>query len=84
MRRLQVRQKIAERSQLQDQPKVEPTEVPQPVVDTGTEDGPIFIAFARVFSGTLRSGQELYVLGPKYDPSTMMDSNVDPSLTLKV
>ncbi|KXS21129.1 P-loop containing nucleoside triphosphate hydrolase protein [Gonapodya prolifera JEL478] len=26
------------------------------------------IAFARVFSGTLRPGQEIYVLSPKYDP----------------
>ncbi|XP_072134443.1 elongation factor-like GTPase 1 isoform X1 [Mobula birostris] len=28
-----------------------------------------FIAFARVYSGTIRRGQKLYVLGPKYDPS---------------
>jgi len=28
-----------------------------------------FIAFARVYSGTVRKGQHLYVLGPKYDPS---------------
>lgn len=27
-----------------------------------------FIAFARVFSGTLRVGQELFVLGPKHNP----------------
>ncbi len=28
-----------------------------------------FLAFARVFSGTLRPGQSLFVLGPKYDPA---------------
>uniref|UniRef100_UPI00398E9012 elongation factor-like GTPase 1 isoform X2 n=1 Tax=Pristiophorus japonicus TaxID=55135 RepID=UPI00398E9012 len=28
-----------------------------------------FIAFARVYSGTIRKGQKLFVLGPKYDPS---------------
>ncbi len=28
-----------------------------------------FVAFARVYSGTLRPGQRLYVLGPKYDPA---------------
>jgi len=28
----------------------------------------IFIAFARVFSGTIRRGQTIHVLGPKYDP----------------
>ena len=31
-------------------------------------DGTAFIAFARVFSGTLKPGQDVYVLGPKYDP----------------
>ena len=30
-----------------------------------------FIAFARVFSGTLRIGEKVYVLGPKYDPSSI-------------
>ena len=28
-----------------------------------------FIAFARVFSGNLKAGDEIFVLGPKYDPS---------------
>eukprot|EP00794_Sanderia_malayensis_P009497 gene9497-10491_t len=28
-----------------------------------------FVAFARIFSGTLRKGQQLYVLGPKYNPA---------------
>ena len=32
------------------------------------DDEEAFIAFARIFSGTLRKGQKLYVLGPKYDP----------------
>lgn len=46
-----------------------------------------FIAFARVYSGTLRRGQELYVLGPKYDPSmktNTSDEAIDPNLKLKV
>ena len=63
-------------------PLSEPT---APVQEEKVEEtGPVFIAFARVFSGTLRKGQELYVLGPKYDPSTMKVDNVDPNLTLKV
>ena len=33
------------------------------------ENETAFVAFARVFSGTLKPGQKLYVLGPKYDPS---------------
>ena len=32
-------------------------------------DDQVFIAFARVFSGTVRKGQKLYVLGPKHDPA---------------
>lgn len=31
-----------------------------------------FVAFARIFSGTLKKGAKLYVLGPKYDPSTRL------------
>ncbi len=39
------------------------------------EDGEVaqvkeaFIGFARLYSGTIRVGQKLYVLGPKYDPT---------------
>ncbi|XP_071518926.1 elongation factor-like GTPase 1 [Panulirus ornatus] len=32
----------------------------------------VFVAFARVFSGTLQAGQKVYVLGPKHDPSTAL------------
>ena len=31
-------------------------------------NGDIFVGFGRVFSGTVRAGQTIYVLGPKYDP----------------
>jgi len=34
----------------------------------------VFIAFARVFSGTVRRGQTLYVLGPKHDPCKVLDA----------
>ena len=34
----------------------------------GDENETTFVAFARVFSGTLKPGQKMYVLGPKYDP----------------
>ena len=36
-----------------------------------------FVAFARVFSGTLRPGSEVYVLGPKYDPGTVLQKQKD-------
>lgn len=28
-----------------------------------------FIAFARVYSGVVKKGQRVFVLGPKYDPA---------------
>jgi len=28
----------------------------------------VLIGFARIFSGTIREGQKIYVMGPKYDP----------------
>ncbi|XP_071508602.1 elongation factor-like GTPase 1 [Diadema antillarum] len=33
-----------------------------------SESEETFLAFARVFSGTIRKGQKLYVLGPRHDP----------------
>lgn len=83
LRRQQVRQKLAEFSLQQEQGKMFEVEEPQVNLKEVIEDAPIFVAFARVFSGTLRRGQELYVLGPKYDPSTMED-DIDPNLILKV
>lgn len=34
--------------------------------DCGNDE--VFIAFARVYSGTLRPGDKIYVLTPKHDP----------------
>ena len=92
-RRLQVRQKHAElmekRAGLAEGGKAEESAPETPAADTASNPtnqdcGQVFIAFARVFSGTLRRGQQLYVLGPKYDPSCDKDDNVDSNLTLKV
>lgn len=63
----------------------------QPTVDKKADDCPtkeeeqsaIFVGFARVFSGTLRKGEEIFVLGPKYHPS-MKKEAIDISLTLEV
>ena len=35
-----------------------------------------FLAFARVYSGTLKKGQKLYVLGPKHDPQVSLSQEV--------
>ena len=83
LRRQQVRQKLAEFSLQQKSGEMFEVEESQETPKVVIEDAPIFVAFARVFSGTLRRGQELYVLGPKYDPSTMED-DIDSNLTLKV
>ena len=45
---------------------------PDEVEDTNTPKQ-VFIAFARVFSGTVRPGQELLVLGPKYNPLVALE-----------
>ncbi|XP_053668586.1 elongation factor-like GTPase 1 [Anopheles marshallii] len=37
----------------------------------------IFLAFARVYSGTLRKGSRVFVIGPKYDPRTMHSNDSD-------
>ena len=84
---MQVRQKHAELMQQQEQQKLEPTsEISESNVQIVEEEKEknIFVAFARVFSGTLRKGMQMYVLGPKYDPSKKMEREIDPSLTLKV
>lgn len=36
------------------------------------EEAEELLAFARVFSGTLKPGQEVYVLGPKHDPAALL------------
>jgi len=36
-------------------------------------DEQVFIAFARVFSGTVKRGASLYVLGPKHDPALVLE-----------
>lgn len=36
------------------------------------EDEDVFIAFARVFSGCLKKGTSVYVLGPKHDPASAL------------
>lgn len=40
-----------------------------PVEDIFDERDEVLVAFARIYSGTLKVGQEIAILGPKYDPS---------------
>lgn len=43
-------------------------EVDEELEDLFDEKDEVLIGFARIYSGTLRVGQEISVLGPKYDP----------------
>ena len=36
------------------------------------------LAFARVYSGTIKKGQQLYVLGPKHDPRESLGNDLAP------
>ena len=42
----------------------------------------IFLAFSRIYSGTIRRGQDLFILQPRYDPSDdkMADTETDTPL----
>ena len=85
LRRQLVRQRHAElQQQQQEQRLTEPQEPSVVEAIKEEEENQVFIAFARVFSGTLRKGQQLYVLGPKYNPSSRTSDNVDDNLVLKV
>lgn len=39
--------------------------------DEANTDDEVFIAFARIYSGTLRKGDTIYALMPKHDPRQM-------------
>ncbi|KAK3919473.1 Elongation factor-like GTPase 1 [Frankliniella fusca] len=76
---------------------IDESAVSQKSIDEGTyhaestkpADEDVFIAFARVFSGKIHVGQELFVLGPKHNPALVINKErkgeiiVDPTLTLK-
>ncbi|CAI8045879.1 Elongation factor-like GTPase 1 [Geodia barretti] len=71
------KRRAAVKQRLKDQENLSSTEKSQ---KEGEEDGEkreeeeersVFLAFARIYSGTLRRGQEVYVLQPRYDPQEM-------------
>ena len=36
-------------------------------------DKNVFLAFARIYSGTIRAGQKIFVLSPRHDPKLFVD-----------
>ncbi|XP_064474853.1 elongation factor-like GTPase 1 [Ornithodoros turicata] len=88
-RREEARRRHAERmAQANDTSVGLPETVGTPIEDQKTEveeqEDTVFVAFARVFSGTLRRGQKVFVLGPKHDPAKFLEKGreVNPELTL--
>lgn len=76
--------RISKENMMKSQDGVKPT--PSVISETTQDDDSsdeVFIAFARVFSGNIRTGDKLFVLGPKHDPSKVQkDRNIDPNLKL--
>ncbi|XP_038129744.1 elongation factor-like GTPase 1 [Cyprinodon tularosa] len=68
-------EKRLEGAALPDGPPVEAKTPSLPPKDTKEEEEEeeqqreVFIAFARIYSGTVKKGQRLFILGPKYDPA---------------
>uniref|UniRef100_A0A1E1XEZ5 Ribosome assembly protein 1 n=1 Tax=Amblyomma aureolatum TaxID=187763 RepID=A0A1E1XEZ5_9ACAR len=94
-RREQARQRHAERMALtaagQESPDIQKNgHAYTPIVEEDApqekdDDETTFIAFGRVFSGTLKRGQQVYVLGPKHDPAKFLEKavTINPALRLK-
>lgn len=61
------RQIAAKANDLQGQEEMDSEDEAEEVVEEDT-DKERLIGFARLYSGTVKVGQELYVLGPKYSP----------------
>lgn len=47
------------------------------------EEKEYFVAFARVYSGVVRKGQRVFVLGPKYDPAVTLQTVRTPPLIIQ-
>lgn len=45
----------------------------EPDEGANVEENSIFIAFARVYSGTLKKGSKIYAMTPKHDPSSIIE-----------
>lgn len=56
--------------------------------DVIEDNSDALVAFARIYSGTIKIGDEVFVLGPKHNPTIAMEhertgETIDPSLVLK-
>ncbi|XP_017482136.1 PREDICTED: elongation factor-like GTPase 1 [Rhagoletis zephyria] len=87
-RRIEDRKQFAEKAELEnltvgiEQLNVEETPAQTEVQKNVEQEPPekadyVFIAFARIFSGTLKTGMRLYNLAPKHDPRNKEQLNSD-------
>ncbi|XP_036346596.1 elongation factor-like GTPase 1, partial [Rhagoletis pomonella] len=87
-RRIEERKQFAEKAELEnltvgiEQLNVEETSAQTEVQKNVEQEPPekadyVFIAFARIFSGTLKTGMRLYNLAPKHDPRNKEQLNPD-------
>ena len=54
----------------------------EPVLEAEEQNKHEFFTFARVFSGTLRKGQTLFILSPKHNPQDLIGKEITPSSSL--
>lgn len=86
-KREQARLKALEQANAPPVPKVDIGDVSTPMSNSEYLEDPkvdeneeVFIAFARVFSGILKKGDTVYVLGPKHNPANRLEAkDIDKS-----
>ena len=79
-RREQVREKMLNKLEQQQDKQVNGPEEEETDSEQQTDEKEMqFLAFGRVYSGTIHKGQKLYVLQPRYDPRNVLSSD-DSSL----
>jgi ribosome assembly protein 1 len=68
--RPQQQQEKANEDEREKEAEKEAEAEPKPVDEKNKkpQSDKVFVAFARIFSGTLRAGQKVHILGPRYDP----------------
>ena len=72
-RRDRARQRHQQKIAGQDSDEIASEKLEELKITQEEESNTVFIALARVFSGCLKPGREIYVLGPKYDPAIAME-----------
>lgn len=83
----QKRELVRQRKLKEEQEAASSTEIIQdkpaetdPVNDDENNQPHVFLAFARVFSGSIRKGQELFILSPKHQPEDFIGKVGEPQI----